>query len=120
MVYGLTHKFRLESARFLSKLPPGHPCRNMHGHSFLITLSLRASALDPSLDWLIDFNEVATAVRPVLARLDHKVLNEVPGLENPTSENLCIYLLKELRPVLPMLWKVSISETVDTECSVEI
>lgn len=118
MVFNLKHQFRIESARFLPRLPEGHPCKQIHGHSFLITLELESSSLQPELDWLIDFNEVAEIAKPWLAKLDHKLLNEVPGLENPTSENLCVYLFKNLKPGLRQLKKVSVQETADTECSV--
>lgn len=118
MIFALKHQFRIESARFLPRLPEGHPCKQMHGHSFLITLDLEASSLHPELEWLVDFNQVSETVKPVLSKLDHKLLNEVPGLENPTSENICLYLFRQLKPSLMNLKKVSIKETPDTECSV--
>lgn len=118
MVFNLKHQFRIESARFLPRLPEGHPCKQIHGHSFLITLEIESPSLHPELEWLIDFNQVSEAAKPVLKLLDHQLLNEVPGLENPTSENLCLYIFRKLKPQLQQLKKVSIQETLDTECSV--
>lgn len=117
MIYELKHQFRIESARFLPQLPAGHPCRNMHGHSFLITILMRSRELDNKVGWLMDFNEVSKRVRKVLDPLDHKVLNEIPGLENPTSEHLARYLFERLEPQLPGLQRVFVKETLDTEVS---
>lgn len=116
MKFELKHHFHLESARFLPRLPEGHPCRRMHGHSFKVTLILEGP-LDPNLGWIMDFNEVAALAKPVLGPLDHRVLNEVPGLENPTSEILCRYIFETLKPSLSMLRRVTIAETSDSECS---
>lgn len=116
MKFELKHHFHLESARFLPHLPEGHPCRRMHGHSFKVTLTLEGP-LDPRLGWIMDFNEIAALAKPVLDPLDHRVLNEVPGLENPTSEILCRYIFEGLNPRLPLLCRVTIAETADSECS---
>src|SRR5690242_7419210 len=92
----LKQQFQIESARFLPKLPVSHPCHHMHGHSFKITLSL-VGDMDPQLGWLMDYNDIVTAMKPILSQLDHQVLNQVPGLENPTTENLCLWLYEKSR-----------------------
>lgn len=114
-VFELRRTFFIESARSLPQLPEGHPCRRLHGHSFQILLVLRGD-LDPKIGWVYDFHEIDTVASPILKELDHRVLNEVPGLENPTSEKLCVYLYEKLRPSLPLLHQVIIRETRDTEC----
>lgn len=114
-MFELRRQFQIESARFLPGLPEGHPCRRMHGHSFTIILTLRGN-LDPKIGWVFDFHEIEQAAKPVLDELDHRVLNDVPGLENPTSENLCIYLFQKLESRIPMLYQIIIRETRDTEC----
>lgn len=114
MEFELRHQFRIESARFLPRLPAAHPCARMHGHSFLITLRLKGPLDDQG--WLIDFHEIQERSRPVIGALDHRVLNEVPGLENPTTELLCRHVYEGLRPLLPALYQVIISETAPTEC----
>ncbi len=112
----LKQQFQIESARFLPRLPATHPCHHMHGHSFKITLTLTGE-VHPELGWLIDYNDVLKIMKPLLAELDHKVLNDVPGLQNPTTENLCIWIYEKSHAMLPVISRVSISETSTTDCS---
>ena len=69
----------------MPRVPDGHKCRRMHGHSYRIRVTLEGP-LDPQRDWLMDFADIDRVVDPVIARLDHQVLNEIEGLTNPTSE----------------------------------
>ncbi len=112
----LKQQFQIESARFLPHLPPSHPCSRMHGHSFQIILTLIGD-LDPQVGWVRDYQEISQIIRPLLQELDHRVLNEVKGLENPTSEHLAIWIYDRLTSQLPELKRVSIRETSATECS---
>lgn len=112
----LKQHFRIESARSLPHLPEGHPCRRLHGHGFRVTLRL-VGEVDAKIGWVRDYHEISKTVAPVLGALDHRVLNEVPGLENPTSELLAVYLFEKIKPLIPELAQVTISETPDTECS---
>lgn len=116
MKFELKQHFQIESARFLPLLPKDHPCSRMHGHSFKIILTLQGP-LDPSAGWVIDYNDIQAAMKPLLQQIDHRVLNEVPGLENPTSELLAKWIYDKALPLLPMLVQVSILETPFTECS---
>ncbi len=116
MKFKLKQHFQIESARFLPHLDKTHPCSRVHGHSFKITLTLVGEA-DPQLGWVIDYNEIKTKMQPLLEQLDHRVLNEVPGLENPTSEILSRWIFERAVKKLPLLTSVSVSETPDTECS---
>lgn len=116
MKFELKQHFQIESARFLPKLEKSHPCSRMHGHSFKLILTLVGS-LDPTVGWVIDYNEIQTRMKPFLDQLDHRVLNEVPGLENPTSEYLAKWVYDKARTVLPTLTRVTVAETPATECS---
>lgn len=116
MKFELKQQFRIESARFLPGLPEGHPCRRMHGHSFVIILRL-VGEQDPKIGWVRDYHEIERVMKPLLAELDHRVLNEVSGLENPTSENLALWIYSQARKNLPELIQVSVAETPTTECS---
>jgi 6-pyruvoyltetrahydropterin/6-carboxytetrahydropterin synthase len=109
----LTRSFRIESARSLPRLPPTHPCARVHGHSFLIELEL-AGPIDPELGWLIDYNDIAAAFEPLRLALDHRLLNEVEGLENPTSELIARWIFDRLSPSLNALTAVTIMETPET------
>jgi len=115
MNFELKQHFQIESARFLPHLPSEHPCSRMHGHSFKIILTL-VGPLDPKIGWVIDYHEISKIMQPLLAKLDHQVLNEVAGLENPTSELLAKWIFDHATKNLPMLKCVSVMETPSTEC----
>ena len=111
----LKQHFQIESARFLPYLDKSHPCAHMHGHSFKIILSF-VGEVDSQIGWLIDYHQVSQIMKPVLQQIDHRVLNEVSGLENPTSENLAKWVFDQLKPKISILTSVNISETPFTEC----
>lgn len=115
MSFELRQHFYVEAARFLPYLPKEHPCSRMHGHSFKITLSFSGD-LDPKIGWVVDYHEVTRLVRPILDKIDHKILNEVDGLQNPTSELLAKWLFDQIKTILPRLTSINVSETRDTEC----
>ena len=110
--------FTIEAAHRLPNVPAGHKCARMHGHSFRIELHV-AGPVDPHAGWVMDFADVRAAFQPVFDRVDHQLLNEVPGLENPTSENLARWLWRETKPRLPLLAKVVVHETCTSGCVYE-
>ena len=111
----LVKDFSFEAAHFLPNVPPGHKCRRMHGHSFRGELAVRGP-VDPHTGWMMDFADLKKILGPLVARLDHYVLNEIPGLENPTSEVLAMWIWKELEPTLPAIYRVTIEETCTSRC----
>lgn len=115
----LKQQFQIESARFLPNLNKEHPCSQIHGHSFVITLKLHGE-IQPHLGWVRDYHEIQQVMTPLLKLIDHKLLNEVPGLENPTSENLAIWIYNKIKPQIAELVQISINETPTTECSYPI
>ena len=112
----ISKKFSIEAAHRLPNVPPGHKCARLHGHSFQVEIHV-SGPVDPRLGWVMDFADLKTAFRPVFDRIDHHYLNEVSGLENPTSENLARWIWKELKPSLPLLSKVTVNETCTSGCS---
>jgi len=111
----LVKDFRFEAAHYLPNVPDGHKCRRMHGHSFRGEVAVRGE-VDPKTGWLIDFADLKRAIDPLIARLDHYLLNEVEGLENPTSEALAMWFWERLAPALPLLYRITIEETCTTRC----
>jgi len=107
--------FRIEAAHRLPRLPADHKCSRLHGHSFRVTVRV-AGEVDPTLGWVVDYAEIKTAFAPLFDALDHRYLNEVPGLENPTSEVLAVWVWERLAPRLPGLAAVEIAETCTTRC----
>lgn len=108
-------EFTFEAAHRLPNVPPGHKCSRLHGHSFHVRLTLSGD-LDPIYGWLMDFSDIKQSFKPVYERLDHHYLNDIPGLENPTSENLAIWIWNEMKPHLPPLSAVEIRETCTSGC----
>ncbi|KAB2898448.1 MAG: 6-carboxytetrahydropterin synthase QueD [Dokdonella sp.] len=106
----ISKTFRIEAAHRLPNLPASHKCSRLHGHSFRIEVHV-AGPLDPQLGWVMDFADLKAAFQPLFEQLDHNYLNEVPGLDNPTSENLARWVWERLRPVLPLLAAVTVHET---------
>jgi 6-pyruvoyltetrahydropterin/6-carboxytetrahydropterin synthase len=108
--------FTLESAHRLPNVPEGHKCARVHGHSFRVELHV-SGPVDPHLGWVMDFAEIKQAFEPLFQRLDHRYLNDVPGLDNPTSEQLARYIWQELKPALPLLSRVVVHETCTSGAS---
>jgi 6-pyruvoyltetrahydropterin/6-carboxytetrahydropterin synthase len=111
----LVKDFRFEAAHWLPNAPEGHKCRRMHGHSFRGEVAVRGE-VDPKTGWLIDFADLKRAVDPLVAQLDHYLLNEVPDLANPTSEMLAAWLWDRLAPHVPLLYRVTVEETCSSRC----
>lgn len=109
-------EFRIEAAHRLPHVPAGHKCARLHGHSFRIVVHVRGP-LDPHLGWVTDFATIAEAWRPLHEALDHQYLNEVSGLDNPTSEQLARWVWAKLVTSLPGLSRVDIHETCTSGCS---
>ena len=109
-------EFGFEAAHRLPNVPPGHKCARLHGHSFRVEVHVRGD-LDPRLGWVMDFADLKAAVKPVIDQLDHYYLNEITGLENPTSEVLARWLWARLQPDLPSLSKIVVRETCTSGCT---
>lgn len=108
-------EFSVEAAHWLPNVPEGHKCRRMHGHSFRIEIHV-AGAVDARLGWVMDFADIKQAFSDIEDRLDHRCLNDIEGLENPTSENLARWIWERLRPALPALSRIVVRETCTSGC----
>ncbi len=108
--------FRFEAAHLLPKVPPGHKCSRLHGHSYRFEVRLRG-LVNSNQGWLRDFKDITDIVQPLVdSQLDHYYLNEVPGLDNPTSENLAIWLWDKIKPQLSELSQITVYETCTSHC----
>jgi 6-pyruvoyltetrahydropterin/6-carboxytetrahydropterin synthase len=108
-------EFTFEAAHRLPNVPDGHKCARLHGHSFAVTVHV-SGGLDPKLGWVADFAVVKEAWRPLFDALDHRYLNEIDGLENPTSEHLARWIWRRLVPGLPGLSAITVRETCNSGC----
>ena len=111
----LRKTFQFEAAHLLPRLPRMHKCRRLHGHSFEVEIVI-AGDLDEHLGWVMDYADISKVFKPIWEKLDHRYLNEVAGLENPTSENIAIWIWKRLKPALPLLTEVIVAETCTARC----
>jgi 6-pyruvoyltetrahydropterin/6-carboxytetrahydropterin synthase len=103
-------QFTFDSAHFLPNVPEGHKCREMHGHTYHLTIFAEGALLEPE-GWVLDFTDLKLVVKPIIEQLDHKLLNNIQGLENPTSEVLVTWLWKQIKPSLQALKRIELKET---------
>jgi 6-pyruvoyltetrahydropterin/6-carboxytetrahydropterin synthase len=108
-------EFTFEAAHRLPNLPSSHKCSRLHGHSFKVEVHVRGR-VDPQLGWVLDFADIKKAFQPLDDRLDHHYLNEIEGLENPTSEILARWIWARLQDALPGLTKIVVRETCTSGC----
>ena len=111
-------EFGFEAAHRLPNVPEGHKCARLHGHSFRVEVHVRGP-VDPMLGWVMDFADLKAAWKPLHEALDHRYLNEIPGLENSTSEVLAKWIWARLQPVLPGLARIVVRETCTSGCAYE-
>lgn len=116
MRISLRRKFDFEAAQHLPSFPEGHKCRRMHGHSFVLEVVV-SGTVDPQTGLFYDHGKIAAAVRPVIEKLDHACLNDVPGLENPTLERMTHWFWQKLSSQLPGLSEITLHETPRASCT---
>lgn len=109
-------EFTFEAAHRLPGAPAGHKCTRLHGHSFKVAVHV-SGPIDPRAGWVMDFGHIKAAFKPLLDRLDHYYLNDIEGLENPTSEHVARWIWQRLKPSLPELTKIVVNETCTSGCA---
>ncbi|UOE46265.1 6-carboxytetrahydropterin synthase QueD [Mucilaginibacter sp. SMC90] len=102
--------FTFDAAHFLPHVPDGHKCRNLHGHTYHLTLYIGGEILERE-GWILDFSDLKAVAAPVIGTLDHTLLNNIEGLENPTAELLAAWIWQKIKPLLPGLQKIELKET---------
>ena len=107
--------FSIEAAHRLPNVPDGHQCARLHGHSFRVELVVSGEP-DPHTGWIQDFADLKAAFQPLYLQLDHHYLNDIEGLDNPTSERLATWIWERLKPALPLLSEVVVHETCTSGC----
>lgn len=108
--------FTIEAAHHLPHVPETHKCRRLHGHSFHVEIHV-AGPVQEKAGWIMDFADITRAFQPFYEQLDHHYLNEVKGLENPTSEHLARWIWRKLKPSLPLLSEIVVRETCTAGCT---
>ena len=115
LIMDIFRVFQVEAAHRLPNVPEGHKCARLHGHSFRIEVHV-SGPVGEREGWVMDFAELRRIFQPVFDRLDHHYLNEIEGLENPTSENLARWIWDKLTPGLAGLSKIIVQETCNAGC----
>ena len=108
----IAQAFTFEAAHYLPNVPSTHRCHRMHGHSYRVVLEL-SGVVDPVTGFVADFFDIEAAFAPLLAELDHRCLNEIAGLANPTAENIALWIWQRVKPALAQLAAVTVHETPD-------
>ena len=103
-------QFTFEAAHRLPNVPEGHKCARLHGHSFHVEIHV-SGPIGADTGWVMDFADLKTAFAPLHRVLDHNYLNDIPGLENPTSEHIARWIWERLEPALPNLAQIVVRET---------
>ena len=130
MQYRLTKSFTFDGAHRLPDYDGA--CARVHGHTWRVDVAVKGTGLEPLMDsgpkngMLIDFKDLKAVVGPLIARLDHNMLNEIDGLDNPTAENIAAWLFAKIEPLLDanrdshraMLDSVTVWESPDSSCTV--
>jgi 6-pyruvoyltetrahydropterin/6-carboxytetrahydropterin synthase len=116
MRVSLTREFHFDAAQALTVFPEGHKCRQLHGHSFTLQVSVEGE-VDSKTGLLFDHAQIKAAVQPLVDQLDHRYLNEIEGLENPTIEVMCKWFWDRVKPALPALSEIKLLETPRAWCS---
>lgn len=111
----ITRRYAFEAAHSLPKVASDHKCHRVHGHSYKVVITLEGT-VDSEQGWLMDFGDVDDIVLPLIETLDHRYLNDIVGLENPTCELLSVWLWNKIHVHIPMLYAVSVAETEEMTC----
>lgn len=111
----LIKTFGFEAAHHLPSFPDGHKCRRMHGHSFRVDVIV-AGEIPAGQHHLVDYGDLRAVIEPVRGRLDHYCLNDIEGLEHPTSERIAEWIWNELAPAIPLLAEIHVHETCESRC----
>lgn len=107
--------FRFEAAHYLPNVPESHKCRRLHGHSYKVRVYVKGVPGSNS-GWLMDFADLKATIGSVITPLDHQCLNEIAGLENPTAENLAIWIWNKVKNQVPGLYEVHVNESDTSGC----
>ena len=105
--------FSFDSAHFLPHIPKENKCSRVHGHTYTLRVYIKGNPTKEQ-GWIMDFKELKNCVSPIIEKLDHQLLNDIPGLENPTAENITIWFWQNLQPILPLLSRIELKETATT------
>ena len=108
-------EFHFEAAPQLPGVPADHMCARLHGHSYAVRVTV-VGPVEPVSGWVIDYGAITAAIEPLRARLDHRCLNEIDGLNNPTSENLAVWLWQHLEAAIPGLTAIEVREMAGLGC----
>ena len=115
MTMKIYKEFDFEAAHRLPNVPENHKCARLHGHSFHVKITVEGEVGEET-GWVMDFSDISAAFKPIWQQLDHYYLNDIEGLENPTSENLAKWIWQRLKPNLLQLTEIEIRETCTSGC----
>ena len=115
----ISYRFGFDAAHHFAGMPRGHRYRNVHGHSFGVEITVRGAQHAPH-GFVADFSAIKAACKLLRNKLDHTLLNGIPGLENPSLENLCVWIWDKLKRKFPGLVRVTVRrDSLGQACTYE-
>lgn len=115
-IISIVKRFQFDSAHRLTGVPEDHPCSKLHGHTYNLEVEVKG-VINPDLGWLIDYGDIKNIVKPLVDILDHSYLNEIEDLKYTTAEEIAVWLWIRIKPSIPDLYRVSVSETPSSGCN---
>ena len=116
-VFEITKAATFDAAHHFPNAPEGSIYRRIHGHSFTVEATIRSGVLDADHGWVADLAALDRALKAAAEELDHGMLNEKPGLERPSLENLCLWFARRLKPDWPGLCRIQVARpTIHERC----
>ena len=103
----LCYRFGFDAAHRFENYPEGHPYRGVHGHSFQVEVAVRGNP-DPNTGFVEDFGRIESVCADIRKALDHRMLNEIQGLEKPSLESIAVWIWTELAPRLGSLSRITV------------
>ena len=110
-------EFHFDAAHWLPRVPAGYKCGRMHGHTYGVRVWLHGPINGQGM--IVDYAAIGKRVSAVLSLIDHRILNEIPGLGNPTTEILASWLFEQIKQDLPELFRIEVAESATTGCVYE-
>ena len=103
-------QFTFDSAHHLPMVPEGHKCKEIHGHTYRVVFHFKGK-INPEYGWVVDFSVIKSVIEPIIRSVDHKLLNHVAGLENPTCEMMALWFWNQVKPQIESLYRIELHET---------
>jgi 6-pyruvoyltetrahydropterin/6-carboxytetrahydropterin synthase len=109
-MYRISKEFHFSASHQLHGLSEGHPCGRVHGHNYIVRISLQSETVDEH-GFVVDYNDLKAFGEWLDGALDHQHLNDVLPMQ-PTAENMARLFVGVIKKHLPLPDGVQVSVAV--------